>query len=107
MHVSENLRRLRHLRALRTPRKDHEPLGLMDMLLEPDADSDHPAQWSQWSSLEISFFGFRARSHGRTAFAALRAMRHEHPVLVHALCTYLSVSSFLVVAIVAFVLRGR
>ncbi|MFJ2906231.1 MULTISPECIES: hypothetical protein [unclassified Streptomyces] len=74
------------------------------MLADVDmgAEPDHPVQPS---SVEISLFG--ARSQDRTRFAALKAMRHQHPVLVHALCTYLSVSWFLVAAIVAPVIKGR
>ncbi|MER8073761.1 hypothetical protein ABTZ59_36685 [Streptomyces sp. NPDC094034] len=59
------------------------------------------------SSLKISVLGFRARSEGRTGFAALRAMCRENPALLHGLCTYLSVSGLLVVLIVATTLQGR
>ncbi|MFJ2650463.1 hypothetical protein ACIO1C_27545 [Streptomyces sp. NPDC087420] len=99
MHVLKNLRRLR---ANRSTRKDYEPFTLLDMLL--DDDSERPAQPS---SVEIKLFGFRAQSHGRTGFAALRALRREHPVLVHGLYTYLSVSWFLAVLITAFMVQGR
>ncbi|MFJ4920227.1 hypothetical protein [Streptomyces sp. NPDC088725] len=99
MHVLKSLCRLR---ANRARRKDYEPLTLLDMLL--DDDSERPAQPS---SVQIKLFRFRAQSHGRTGFAALRALRREHPVLVHGLYTYLSVSWFLAVLITAFMVRGR
>ncbi|MFJ4686221.1 hypothetical protein [Streptomyces sp. NPDC088789] len=99
MHVFKHLH---HLRALRSPRKEYEPLSLIDMLL--DADLDRPVHLS---FVEVTFLGLRARSHGRTGFAALRKMRQEHPALVQALCAYVGVSWFVAAAIVALMLQGR
>ncbi|QUI32620.1 hypothetical protein H9W91_18470 [Streptomyces alfalfae] len=93
MSIANNLRRLRKYRR---SRKDYEPFTLLDMLM--DAEPGHPVQVS---SVEIRLFGFRARSNGKTGFAALKALREEHPVLVHGLCTYLSVSWFLVALVMS------
>lgn len=92
MLIANNLRRLR---AYRRPRQDHEPFPLLDMLTDVE-----PGRPVHLSSVEIRLSGFRARANGKTGFAALRAMRQEHPVLVHSLCTYLSVSWLLVAVVV-------
>ncbi|MFC8825325.1 hypothetical protein ACFT9I_08210 [Streptomyces sp. NPDC057137] len=42
----------------------------------------------------------------RTALAVLRAIRREHPVLIHGLYTYLSVTSLLLALTAAVAARG-
>lgn len=42
----------------------------------------------------------------RTALAALRSIRREHPVLVHGLYTYLSVTGVLLALTAAIAVRG-
>ncbi|MEV0875815.1 hypothetical protein AB0I86_32250 [Streptomyces sp. NPDC049950] len=79
---------LRRIRAKRPPRQDFEPRTLMDMLLDQEQDQDE-GRAVQVSAVTVSFFGFRAQSHGRTGFAALKHMYRDHPVLVRCLCTYL------------------
>ncbi|MFB7500119.1 hypothetical protein ACFC09_36470 [Streptomyces sp. NPDC056161] len=81
---------LRRIRANRPPRQDFEPRTLMDMLLDQDQDQEQvEGRAVQVSAVTVSFFGFRAQSHGRTGFAALKHMYRDHPVLVRCLCTYL------------------
>lgn len=77
---------LHRIRANRALRKDYEPWTLIDMVL--DGDVHGPVQVSV---VTIGIFGFRARSQGRTGLAALRNLHREHPVLVHCLCTSVSV----------------
>ncbi|MCX4549604.1 MULTISPECIES: hypothetical protein [unclassified Streptomyces] len=57
--------------------------------------------------MSISVLGFRAQSEGRTGVAALKAMRRKHPLLVHGLCAYLSVTWLLVVLIAAHTIQSR
>lgn len=42
----------------------------------------------------------------KTALAALRSIRREHPVLVHGLYTYLSVTGVLLALTAAIAVRG-
>jgi hypothetical protein len=79
---------LRRIRTKRPPRQGFEPRTLMDMLLDQEQDHDE-SRAVQVSAVTVSFFGFRAQSHGRTGFAALKHMYRDHPVLVRCLCTYL------------------
>ncbi|MFJ6574174.1 hypothetical protein ACIQNU_42965 [Streptomyces sp. NPDC091292] len=95
-------RTVHRIRAQRSRRKDYEPHTLIGILME-----DAPDQSVHQSSVEVSFLGFRARSDGKTGFAALRALRREHPVLVHVLGTYLSVTWLLAAVIAAHTIRGR
>jgi len=81
---------LRRIRVKRPPRQDFEPRTLMDMLLDQERGQGENRA-VQVSAVSVSFLGFRAQSHGRTGFAALRHMRRDHPVLVRCLCTYLGV----------------
>lgn len=61
-----------------TARKDYQPHTLMDSLIAADEHLGSGGPVSV-SSLEISLLGFRARSSGKTGFAALEAMRRDHP----------------------------
>ncbi|MFD4814887.1 hypothetical protein, partial [Streptomyces sp. NPDC058418] len=70
----------------RTTSKDYEPYTVLDA-----ADNEAVGGPISRSSVEISVIGVRVWSEGKTGLAALRAMRREHPVLVHVLYTYLSV----------------
>ncbi|MFE2845099.1 hypothetical protein ACFXKS_16315 [Streptomyces scopuliridis] len=74
------------LRDDRSSRKDYEPFTLIDTLLDANA--------------------VRAQSDGKTGFDALKAMRREHPVLVHSLCTYLSVMGLLFALTAATTIQG-
>ncbi|MFJ6669425.1 hypothetical protein [Streptomyces sp. NPDC091383] len=89
---------LRRIRAKRPPRQDFEPRTLMDMLLDEDQDQVG-GRAVQVSAVTVSFFGFRAQSHGTTGFAALKHMYRDHPVLVRCLCTYLG-AMWTVIAVV-------
>ncbi|MFC7845831.1 hypothetical protein [Streptomyces sp. NPDC057382] len=81
---------LRRIRAKRPLRQDFEPRTLMDMLLDQGQHQEqNEGRAVQVSAVTVSFFGFRAQSHGRTGFAALKHMYRDHPVLVRCLCTYL------------------
>ncbi|GHI98049.1 hypothetical protein [Streptomyces olivaceus] len=83
---------LRRIRVKRPLRQDFEPRTLMDMLLDQDQDQGQEqveGRAVQVSAVTVSFFGFRAQSHGRTGFAALKHMYRDHPVLVRCLRTYL------------------
>ncbi|MFF2940144.1 hypothetical protein ACFVSQ_09910 [Streptomyces niveus] len=86
-------------------RKGYQPYTLIDMLLDADEDlgSGKPVSVS---SLEISLLGFRARSSGKTGLAALKAMRRDHPVLVHGLYTYLSVMALVLALVTATAVGG-
>ncbi|MFJ2405842.1 hypothetical protein ACIOUE_31555 [Streptomyces xanthochromogenes] len=53
------------------------------------------------ASLHVSVSGFRAQAQGTSGCAALRAMREQHPVVVHALYTYLTVMGLLVALVLA------
>ncbi|MFF8809838.1 hypothetical protein [Streptomyces omiyaensis] len=90
---------LRRIRAKRPPRQDFEPRTLMDVLLDQDPDQAG-GRAVQVSAVTVSFSGFRAQSHGRTGFAALKRMYRDHPVLVRCLCTYLGLM-WTVIAVVA------
>ncbi|MFF7803086.1 hypothetical protein [Streptomyces olivaceus] len=59
-----------------------------------------PGRSVQMSSVETRLIGYRAKSNGKTGFAALKALREKHPVLMHGLCTYLRVSWFVVALVV-------
>ncbi|MCL7376994.1 hypothetical protein [Streptomyces sp. 35G-GA-8] len=96
------LRRIRNYRS----RKKYEPYTLINNLVDGNGGGEAKQQGTR-SSLEISVLSFRAQSDGKTGFAAFKAMCREHPVLVHGLYTYLSVSSLLLVLIVATTLQGR
>lgn len=81
---------LRRIRAKRPPRQDFEPRTLMDMLLDQGQHQEQvEGSAVQVSAVTVSFLGFRAQSHGRAGFAALKHMYRDHPVLVRCLCTYL------------------
>ncbi|MET4920990.1 hypothetical protein P3L51_01175 [Streptomyces sp. PSRA5] len=86
-------------------RKDYQPHTLIDLLIAADEHLGSGGPVSV-SSLEISLLGFRARSSGKTGFAALEAMRRDHPVLVHGLYTYLSVMAFVLALITATAIGG-
>lgn len=73
----------------------------MDVLLDEDSGTE-----TVRSSVEIFVFGVRVRSDGKTGFAALRALRREHPVLVHCLYTYLSAMSLFLALVVAVTVGG-
>ncbi|MGW0491173.1 hypothetical protein [Streptomyces olivaceus] len=93
---------LRRIRAKRPPRQDFEPLTLMDMLLDQGQDQEQVGGRAvQVSAVTVSFFGFRAQSHGRTGFAALKHMYRGHPVLVRCLCTYLGAMWTVIAAVAA------
>ncbi|PCG86331.1 hypothetical protein CIB93_08810 [Streptomyces sp. WZ.A104] len=53
------------------------------------------------SVVRVSLLGFRAEAEGKSGFAALSAMRAEHPVIVHLLYAYTAVLVALAVAVVA------
>ncbi|MFJ3710368.1 hypothetical protein [Streptomyces sp. NPDC090053] len=101
---------LRRLRSNWSSHQGYEPHTLLDMLLDVDtggpriSDAGRPVHRSVVS---ISVLGFRAQSEGRTGLAALKAMRRKHPLLVHGLCAYLSVTWFLVVLIAAHTIQSR
>ncbi|MFC9604515.1 hypothetical protein ACFTTN_13785 [Streptomyces niveus] len=85
--------------------EDNWPYTSIDALL--DADKGRGAgQPVSWSSVEITLLGVRARSDGKTGLAALKAMRREHPVLVHGLYTYLSVMALVLALIAASAIGG-
>lgn len=92
-------------RSTRTTRKDYEPYSLIDTLLDATDDDAVGGPVSR-ASVEISVIGVRARSEGKTGLAALRAMRREHPVLVHGLYTYLSVMGLLLALTAATAVRA-
>ncbi|WP_405793213.1 hypothetical protein [Streptomyces sp. NBC_01506] len=81
-------------------RKDCEQFTSIETILDAgrDDDSRRPVCWS---SVDISLLGVRAQADGKTGLAALRVMRRDHPVLVHSLYTYLSVTAFLLTLIAA------
>ncbi|MGW6308269.1 hypothetical protein [Streptomyces niveus] len=87
--------------STRTTRKDYEPYTLLDA-----ADDDAVGGPVSRTSVEISVIGVRARSEGKTGLAAPRAMRREHPVLVHGLYTYLSVMGLLLALTAATAVRA-
>ncbi|MFI6083305.1 hypothetical protein ACIBBB_20380 [Streptomyces sp. NPDC051217] len=68
--------------------------------------SHRPASRPRTTKPERADLGFRTRSHARTALAALKAIRREHPVLVHGLYTYLSVTGLLLALTAAIAIRG-
>ncbi|MET9557190.1 hypothetical protein [Streptomyces sp. NPDC006645] len=86
-------------------RNSYQPYTLIDTLRDADEDlgSSRPVSVS---SLEISLLGFRARSEGKTGLAALKAMRRDHPVLVHGLYTYLSVMALVLALVAATTIGG-
>lgn len=92
--------------STRTTRKDYEPYSLIDTLLDNADDDDGADGAVSRSSVEISVLRVRARSEGKTGLAALKAMRCEHLVLVHGLCTYLSVMGLLLALTAATAVRG-
>ncbi|MFC9650948.1 hypothetical protein [Streptomyces sp. NPDC056937] len=85
--------------------KDYEPYSLIDTLLDTD-DDDAVGRPVSRASVEISVIGVRARSESKTGLAVLKAMRREHPVLVHGLYTYLSVMGLLLALTAATAVRG-
>ncbi|WP_329151221.1 hypothetical protein OG275_38280 (plasmid) [Streptomyces niveus] len=89
----------------RRPRQAHEPLTLLDVLFDEDSNTEAGQPVSR-SWLTISLFGFRAESDGKTGFAALRAMRREHPLLIRCLYTYLSIMSVLLAVITVATVGG-
>ncbi|MEU1629344.1 hypothetical protein ABZ746_29320 [Streptomyces sp. NPDC020096] len=61
----------------------------------------HPDRPVEQTYLSLSLFGFRAQAEGRTGFAALKAMRKEHPLVVRLLYAYLAVLAVGVLRIAA------
>ncbi|MFE5847560.1 hypothetical protein ACFQ7N_38675 [Streptomyces niveus] len=100
-----DFRHLRAIRARRGTRRPHEPRTLMDDLLDEDSATE-TGQPVTRSSVEVSVLGVRVRSNGKSGLAALRAMRREHPVLVHCLYTYLSAMSLFLALVVAVTVGG-
>ncbi|MEV8396728.1 hypothetical protein [Streptomyces niveus] len=100
-----DFRHLRTIRARRGTRRPHDPRTLMDDLLEEDSGTETGRPVTR-SSVEVSLFGVRARSDGKSGLAALRAMRREHPVLVHCLYTYVSAMSLVLALVVAVTVGG-
>ncbi|WP_405676263.1 hypothetical protein OG292_16600 [Streptomyces sp. NBC_01511] len=103
----------RYPRDCGATRKDYQPYTLIDTLLDADADADADAgedlgsgRAVSVSSLEISLLGFQARSSGKTGLAALKAMRLEHPILVHGVYTYLIVMALVLALTTATAVRG-
>ncbi|MEU0953530.1 hypothetical protein ABZ353_14495 [Streptomyces niveus] len=85
----------------RTTNKNYEPYTVLDA-----ADNEAVGGPVSRASVEISVIGVRARSEGKTGVAALKAMRREHPILVHGLYTYLSVMGLLLALTAATAVRG-
>ncbi|MET9365788.1 hypothetical protein ABZX93_33435 [Streptomyces sp. NPDC006632] len=72
------------------------------MLLDQDQDQEQvEGRAVQVSEVTVSFFGFRAKSHDRTGFSALKHMYRDHPVLVRCLCTYLGAMWTVTLAVTA------
>ncbi|QUI30714.1 hypothetical protein H9W91_07460 [Streptomyces alfalfae] len=85
-----NLRRIRAYLALQ---RRFERYDAVDAMVEEMGGADMPPQGAY---LSISAFGFRASAGGETGFAALKAIREKHPIVVRTLYTYLSVMAVLV-----------
>lgn len=68
--------------------------------------SNRPASRPRTTKSERADFGFRTRLHAKSTLTALRAIRREHPVLVHGLYTYLSVTGLLLALTAAVAVRG-
>ncbi|MFB8020024.1 hypothetical protein ACFC36_15860 [Streptomyces rubiginosohelvolus] len=83
----------RVLAYLRMQRR-FEPYDIADLAFEQAGAADGAPDMAY---VEISAFGFRAQAHGKTGFAALRAIREEHPALARSVYAYLAVMSLLAV----------
>ncbi|MEV7282632.1 hypothetical protein [Streptomyces sp. NPDC093111] len=82
----------RRLLAYLKMQRRFEPYDITDLAFEQAGAADSAPDVTY---VEISAFGFRAQAHGKTGFAALRAIREEHPALAHGVYTYLAVMGVL------------
>ncbi|MGW7004171.1 hypothetical protein ACWGCW_15460 [Streptomyces sp. NPDC054933] len=89
---------LRRFRAFLAMQRDFARPSLVDELATGHGHPDRPVEQTY---LSLSLFGFRAQAEGKTGFAALNAMRKEHPLAVHLLYAYLAVLAVAVLVLAA------
>ena len=77
-------------------RRGFDRYSLVDELVTEHGHPDRPVEQTY---LSLSLFGFRAQAEGKTGFAALKAMRKEHPLAVRLVCAYLAVLAVVVLAV--------
>lgn len=99
------------LSCVARPGRGHTPpYDTKEDLLKPKAqpgNTDPEARPVQYTALELSVFGFRARADAETGWAAWRIIRRENPVLAWAVPTaYLGMFGLLAAALFdVFLLR--
>ncbi|MFD7663030.1 hypothetical protein [Streptomyces sp. NPDC059788] len=79
---------LKRIRSYIGMRRRYDRYDWVDSLAEQSCDPDRPVMRS---TIRCTLLGFQAEAGGATGFAALKALRREHPVVAHLIYTYFAV----------------
>ncbi|KOT57944.1 MULTISPECIES: hypothetical protein [Streptomyces] len=84
---------LKRIRSYIGMRRRFDRHDWVDTLAEQYCDPDRPVERT---TIRFTLLGFQTEAAGATGFAALKALRRDHPVVTHLIYTYFAVLASLI-----------